>query len=80
MSILVIGMAFFSIYGISASVLQAAGKPYPAMYFLAIGTVTNLILTIIISAYIWIKRSCNSNYDCFIHGHGSHNSNNNASY
>ena len=48
MSILVIGMAFFSIYGISASVLQAAGKPYPAMYFLAIGTVTNLILTILL--------------------------------
>jgi stage V sporulation protein B len=48
MSILVIGMAFFSIYGISASVLQAAGKPYPAMYFLAIGTVTNLALTILL--------------------------------
>jgi stage V sporulation protein B len=48
MSILVIGMAFFSIYAISASVLQAAGKPYPAMYFLAIGTATNLILTILL--------------------------------
>jgi stage V sporulation protein B len=46
MSILVIGMAFFSIYAISASVLQAAGKPYPAMIFLGIGTVTNLALTI----------------------------------
>jgi stage V sporulation protein B len=48
LSILVIGMAFFSIYGISASVLQAAGKPYPAMFFLAIGTVSNLILTVIL--------------------------------
>ncbi len=48
LSILVIGMAFFSIYGISASVLQAAGKPYPAMFFLAIGTASNLILTVIL--------------------------------
>jgi len=48
LSILVIGMAFFSVYGISASVLQAAGKPYPAMFFLAIGTATNLILTVIL--------------------------------
>ncbi len=48
LSILVIGMAFFSIYGISASVLQAAGKPYPAMFYLAIGTVSNLILTVIL--------------------------------
>ncbi|MFY9638857.1 MAG: flippase [Methanobacterium sp.] len=48
LSILVIGMAFFSVYGISASVLQAAGKPYPAMFFLAIGTASNLILTVIL--------------------------------
>ena len=48
LSILVIGMAFFSIYGISASVLQAAGKPYPAMFYLVIGTVSNLILTVIL--------------------------------
>jgi stage V sporulation protein B len=48
MSILVVGMAFFSIYGISASILQAAGKPYPAMYSLIIGTTTNLILTILL--------------------------------
>jgi stage V sporulation protein B len=48
LSILVFGMAFFSVYGISASVLQAAGKPYPAMFFLVIGTVSNLILTVIL--------------------------------
>lgn len=48
MSILVIGMAFFSVYGISASVLQGAGKPYPPMFFLVIGTVTNLILTVLL--------------------------------
>jgi stage V sporulation protein B len=48
LSILVVGMAFFSIYGISASVLQAAGKPYPAMFYLVIGTVTNLILTVLL--------------------------------
>lgn len=48
MSILVIGMAFFSVYGISASVLQGAGKPYPPMFFLVIGTLTNLILTFIL--------------------------------
>ncbi len=48
MSILVIGMAFFSIYGISASVLQGAGKPYPAMFYLVIGTVSNLILTLLL--------------------------------
>jgi len=48
MSVLVIGMAFFSIYGISASILQATGKPYPAMYSLIIGTITNLVLTVIL--------------------------------
>jgi len=48
LSILVIGMAFFSVYGISASILQGAGKPYPAMFFLVIGTVTNIILTIVL--------------------------------
>lgn len=48
LSILVIGMAFFSVYGISASVLQGAGKPYPPMFFLVIGTVTNLILTVLL--------------------------------
>ena len=48
LNILIIGMAFFSVYGISASVLQGAGKPYPAMFFLVIGTVTNLILTIVL--------------------------------
>ena len=48
LSILVIGMAFFSIYGISASVLQAAGKPYPAMFYLVIGTISNLILTVLL--------------------------------
>lgn len=48
LTILVIGMAFFSVYGISASVLQGAGKPYPAMFYLVIGTVTNLILTIVL--------------------------------
>ena len=48
MSILVIGMAFFSIYGISASVLQGAGKPYPAMFYLVIGTVSNLILSLLL--------------------------------
>jgi stage V sporulation protein B len=44
--ILVVGMAFFSVYGISASVLQGAGKPYPAMVYLVIGTVSNLLLTV----------------------------------
>lgn len=48
LSILVVGMAFFSIYGISASVLQGAGKPYPPMVFLVIGTFTNLILTVLL--------------------------------
>jgi len=48
LTILVVGMAFFSVYGISASVLQGAGKPYPAMFYLVIGTVTNLILTVLL--------------------------------
>jgi stage V sporulation protein B len=46
--ILVVGMAFFSVYGISASVLQGAGKPYPAMVYLVIGTVSNLVLTVLL--------------------------------
>lgn len=46
--ILVLGMGFYSIYGISASISQGTGKPYPPMLFLIIGSLLNLVLTVIL--------------------------------
>lgn len=38
-------MGFYSIYGISSSISQGVGKPYPPMIFLVIGGIINLGLT-----------------------------------
>lgn len=44
LSILVIGMSFYSIYMISSSILQGTGNPKLPMYILLIGTLINIIL------------------------------------
>ena len=46
--ILIVAMAFFSIYVVSSSVAQGLGKPYLPMFFLILGSVVNLVLTIIL--------------------------------
>lgn len=44
LSILVIGMSFYSIYMISSSILQGTGNPRLPMYILLGGTVINIVL------------------------------------
>lgn len=46
LSILVIGMSFYSIYMVSSSILQGTGKPKTPMYILIAGTIINIILNI----------------------------------
>ena len=46
MTILIVGMIFFSIYVVSSSVFQGLGKSNPPMIFLIIGSLINLVLTI----------------------------------
>lgn len=43
LSILVIGMSFYSIYMICSSILQGTGKPRLPMYILLIGTLINIL-------------------------------------
>ena len=44
LSILVIGMSFYSVYMISSSILQGTGNPRLPMYILLVGTVVNIAL------------------------------------
>ncbi|KZX10997.1 flippase [Methanobrevibacter filiformis] len=44
LSILVIGMAFYSMFAISSSIIQGVGNPRIPMYILAIGTVATFLL------------------------------------
>ena len=44
LSILVIGMSFYSVYMISSSILQGTGNPRLPMYILLLGTVMNILL------------------------------------
>ena len=44
LSILVIGMSFYSIYMISSSILQGTGNPRLPMYILLAGTLLNVVL------------------------------------
>ncbi len=44
LSILVIGMSFYSIYMISSSILQGTGNPRLPMYILLLGTLLNIVL------------------------------------
>lgn len=43
--ILIVAMAFFSIYVVSSSISQGLGKPYVPMFFLVLGSIVNLVLT-----------------------------------
>lgn len=47
LSVLVIGMSFYSIYMICSSILQGTGKPKLPMYILVAGTVLNIVLNVI---------------------------------
>lgn len=44
LSILVIGMSFYSVYMISSSILQGTGNPRLPMYVLLLGTAVNIVL------------------------------------
>lgn len=46
--ILIVAMAFFSIYVVSSSISQGLGKPYLPMFFLVLGSIVNLVLTTIL--------------------------------
>ena len=48
LSILIVAMAFFSIYVVSSSIAQGLGKPYLPMFFLILGSIVNIVLTIIL--------------------------------
>lgn len=54
LSILVIGMSFYSIYMICSSILQGTGKPEIPMYVLIGGTVLNILLNILFVKMIGI--------------------------
>lgn len=47
LSILIVAMAFFSIYVVSSSIAQGLGKPYVPMFFLILGSIVNIALTIV---------------------------------
>ncbi len=47
LSILVIGMAFYTIFMICSSILQGTGHPHLPMYILLLGTILNIIFNII---------------------------------
>jgi len=47
LSILVIGMSFYSVYMISSSILQGTGNPRLPMYILLLGTVMNIVLNVV---------------------------------
>lgn len=48
LKILVAGMFFFTIYTVSSSISQGLGKPYLPMIILVVGTVVDLILSILL--------------------------------
>ena len=80
MSILVIGMAFFSIYGISAKRTTGSWKTLSRHVLLGDRNSNEFNFNNIISAYLWFKWSSNCNYDSFIHGYDSNNHNHHKSY
>lgn len=47
LSILVIGMSFYSVYMISSSILQGVGNPRLPMYILLLGTLVNIALNVV---------------------------------
>lgn len=54
LSVLVIGMSFYSIYMICSSILQGIGKPRIPMYVLIVGTVLNIALNVLFVQYFGI--------------------------
>ena len=54
LSILVIGMSFYSIFMISSSILQGTGNPRLPMYILLIGTLVNVVLNAVFVYYMGI--------------------------
>ncbi|RAP46264.1 MAG: hypothetical protein BZ135_03960 [Methanosphaera sp. rholeuAM6] len=54
LSILVIGMSFYSIFMISSSILQGTGNPRLPMYILLIGTLVNVVLNTVFVYYMGI--------------------------
>lgn len=48
LSVLVIGMSFYSVYMICSSILQGIGHPRLPMYILLVGTVVNVILNAVL--------------------------------
>lgn len=47
LSILVIGMSFYSIYMVCSSILQGTGNPRIPMYILILGTILNIVLNVV---------------------------------
>ena len=54
LSVLVIGMSFYSIFMISSSILQGTGNPRLPMYILLVGTVVNILLNYVMVYYMGI--------------------------
>ena len=54
LSVLVIGMSFYSIFMISSSILQGTGNPRLPMYILLVGTVVNILLNYVLVYYMGI--------------------------
>ena len=48
LKILIVAMAFFSVYVVSSSISQGLGKPYLPMYALILGSIVNLVLTVVL--------------------------------
>ena len=55
LSILVIGMSFYSIYMVCSSILQGTGNPKTPMYILILGTILNIILNALFVQYMGIN-------------------------
>ncbi len=55
LSILVIGMSFYTLFAVSSSIIQGIGYPKDPMYILIIGTIINLILNIILVPFFGLE-------------------------
>lgn len=57
LTILVVGMTFYTLFAVSASIAQGIGHPRLPMYILLIGTLINLVLNIIMVPVYGIEGS-----------------------
>ena len=55
LSILVVGMSFYSIYMVCSSILQGTGSPKTPMYVLLMGTIINVVLNVLFVKDIGIE-------------------------